>query len=596
MLFASVQVKSMIERGMLMKKIVSYYLKPYYLQMGIGFLIKFIGSIMDLLLPWILAYMIDTVIPLKDKGSIYLWGGAMIICSFLAVSFNIIANRMASKVARNTTEAIRNDLFEKIMYLSSYSIDLYTKPSLMSRLTSDTYNIHQMIGRVQRLGVRAPILLIGGIIITMTLDPALSCVLLLVMPFLVVIMMRVSRKSVPMYSKLQEAVDQFVRLIREDITGMRVIKALSKEKYERERFEKINEEVVGHEKKAGVTMAMIEPSVGIIMNMALVGVIVVGAFRVNSGLTQVGKILAFMTYFTIILNAMMSISKMFIISSKAVASAQRITDILNTEEDMQLIKDMEDEEYDEAFHIVFDKVSFSYNTSNLDDEACNLSDISFKLRKGETLGILGGTGSGKTTLVNLLLRFYDVSKGRILINGKDIRTIPLMQLRRQFGVAFQNDTIFEDTILENVRLGRNLDEAQIQEALLYAKAKEFVEEKEGGLSEELNIKGANLSGGQKQRILIARALAEHPDILILDDSSSALDYKTDAMLRQALKEHFSNTTKIMIAQRISSIMGADTIIVLEDGKIIGSGRHEELMVSCEVYREISASQMGGGVK
>lgn len=562
--------------------------------MGIGFVIKFMGSIMDLLLPWILAYMIDTVIPLRDQEGIYLWGGVMLICSLLAVSFNIIANRMASRVARDTTEAIRNDLFEKIMYLSSYNIDFYTKPSLMSRLTSDTYNIHQMIGRVQKLGVRAPILLIGGIIITMTLDPALSCVLLLVMPFLAGIMVRVSKKSIPMYTGLQEATDRFVKLIREDITGMRVIKALSKESYERERFEKINEEVVSHEKKAGVTMAMIEPSVNIIMNMALVGVIVVGAFRVNSGLTQVGKILAFMTYFTLILNAMMTISKMFIISSKAIASADRITHILEAKEDMQLMKEMEGIGGEEPFHIVFEQVSFSYNTANRDEEGCNLSHISFKLRKGETLGILGGTGVGKTTIVNLLLRFYDVDKGRILINGEDIRSIPLTQLRSQFGVVFQNDTIFEDTILENVRLGRDLDEAKIQEALLYAKAKEFVEEKEGGLSEALHIKGANLSGGQKQRILIARALAAKPDILILDDSSSALDYKTDALLRQELKAHFSNTTKIIVAQRVSAVMSADTIIVLEDGKIIGSGKHEELMASCDVYREISASQMGGG--
>lgn len=581
-----------------MKKILSYYLRPYYCRMGIGFLIKFIGSIMDLFLPWILAYMIDSVIPLKDKKSIYLWGFAMIICSILAVSFNIIANRMASKVARNATETIRNDLFKKTIYLSNQNVDIYTKPSLMSRLTSDTYNIHQMIGRIQKLGVRAPILLVGGIIITMTLDPALSCVLLLVMPFLTAIMISVSRKSIPIYSKLQEAVDQFVRLVREDVAGIRVIKALSKEDYERERFEKINEEVVGYEKKAGMTMARIDPSVNVIMNMALVGVIVVGAYRVNSGLTQVGKILAFMTYFTLILNAMMAISKMFIITSKAIASAHRIESILEIEEDMQLLQcieeDSKEDDDEKQFHIVFDEVFFSYNTTEYEtEEENNLSGISFKLRRGETLGIIGGTGAGKTTIVNLLLRFYDVNKGRILIDGRDIRTIPLSELRSQFGVAFQNDTIFEDTILENVRLGRKLNEEQIQEALLYAKAKEFVEEKEDNLLEGLDIKGANLSGGQKQRILIARALAAHPDILILDDSSSALDYKTDAMLRKELNEHFANTTKIMIAQRISSVMGAELIIVLEDGKIIGSGKHDELMANCEAYREISASQMGG---
>lgn len=581
-----------------MKKILSYYLRPYYWRMGIGFLIKFIGSIMDLFLPWILAYMIDTVIPLKDKESIYLWGFAMMICSLLAVSFNIIANRMASKVARNATETIRNDLFKKTIYLSNKNVDLYTKPSLMSRLTSDTYNIHQMIGRIQKLGVRAPILLVGGIIITMTLDPALSCVLLLVMPVLTVIMIRVSRKSIPIYSKLQEAMDQFVRLVREDVTGIRVIKALSKEDYERQRFEQINEEVVGYEKKAGMTMARIDPLVNVIMNMALVGVIVVGAFRVNSGLTKVGKILAFMTYFTIILNAMMAISKMFIIMSKAITSAHRIANVLDIEDDMELLESI-DEDYNKnahntQFHIVFDQVFFSYNTSECESEVeSNLSDISFELRRGETLGILGGTGAGKTTIVNLLLRFYDVNKGRILIDGKDIRTIPLSELCSQFGVSFQNDTIFEDTILENVRLGRKLNEEQVQEALLYAKAKEFVEEKDDNLLEGLDIKGANLSGGQKQRMLIARALAAHPDILILDDSSSALDYKTDAMLRKELNEHFANTTKIIIAQRISSVMGADRIIVLEDGKIIGNGKHEALMVNCEAYREISASQMGG---
>lgn len=583
-----------------MKKILSYYLRPYYGRMGIGFLIKFTGSIMDLFLPWILAYMIDSVIPLKDKKSIYLWGIAMIICSILAVSFNIIANRMASKVARNTTETIRNDLFKKTIYLSNKNVDIYTKPSLMSRLTTDTYNIHQMIGRIQKLGVRAPILLVGGIIITMTLDPALSCVLLLVMPFLTVIMISVSRKSIPIFSKLQEAIDQFVRLVREDVAGIRVIKALSKEDYERQRFEQINEEVVGYEKKAGMTMARIDPLVNVIMNMALVGVIVVGAFRVNSGLTQVGKILAFMTYFTIILNAMMAISKMFIITSKAIASAHRIAKVLDLEEDMELLEyideDSNKDEYQTQFHIVFDEVFFSYNTSGCEtEEENNLSNISFKLKRGETIGIIGGTGAGKTTIVNLLLRFYDVNKGRILIDGRDIRTIPLSELRSQFGVAFQNDTIFEDTILENVRLGRELNEEQIQEALLYAKAKEFVEEKEGALLEGLEIKGANLSGGQKQRMLIARALAAHPEILILDDSSSALDYKTDAMLRKELNEHFANTTKIMIAQRISSVMGADLIIVLEDGKIIGSGKHEALMANCEAYREISASQMGGDI-
>lgn len=572
-----------------MQKILTYYLKPYYFRMSIGFMIKFVGSIMDLCLPWILAYMIDTIIPIKDKGQIYLWGLMMIVCSFLAVSFNIIANRMASKVARDTTEHIRNDLFEKVMYLSDSYMDTYTKPSIMSRLTTDTYNVHQMIGRIQRLGVRAPILLIGGIFVTLTLDPVLACVLIITLPFLAWIMIKVSQRSIPMYTKLQQSIDRFVRIVREDISGIRVIKALSKEDYERNRFESINHEVVGEEQKAGMLMAVIDPSVSVIMNLALVGVLIVGAFRVNSGLSEVGKILAFMTYFTIILNAMISISKMFVILSKAIASANRIDTILELEDDMEVVEALNTYADEQKYHVVFENVSFTYNKGEEDD----LKDISFEVKQGETLGILGGTGAGKSTIVSLLLRFYDVKQGRILINGRDIKSIPLQELRSKFGVVFQNDMIFEDTILENVNLGRDLSEEEIEEALLYARAKEFVDQKANNLEEALDIKGANLSGGQKQRILIARALAAHPEILVLDDSSSALDYQTDAMLRQELNMHFKKTTKIIVAQRVSSVMQADHIIVLEEGRMIGYGRHEELLAQCESYRQISASQMGG---
>ena len=572
-----------------MQKILTYYLKPYYFRMSIGFMIKFVGSIMDLCLPWILAYMIDTIIPIKDKGQIYLWGLMMIVCSFLAVSFNIIANRMASKVARDTTEHIRNDLFEKVMYLSDSYMDTYTKPSIMSRLTTDTYNVHQMIGRIQRLGVRAPILLIGGIFVTLTLDPVLACVLIITLPFLAWIMIKVSQRSIPMYTKLQQSIDRFVRIVREDISGIRVIKALSKEDYERNRFENINHEVVGEEQKAGMLMAVIDPSVSVIMNLALVGVLIVGAFRVNSGLSEVGKILAFMTYFTIILNAMISISKMFVILSKAIASANRIDTILELEDDMEVVEVLNTYADEQKYHVVFENVSFAYNKGEEDD----LKDISFEVKEGETLGILGGTGAGKSTIVSLLLRFYDVKQGRILINGRDIKSIPLQELRSKFGVVFQNDMIFEDTILENVNLGRDLSEEEIEEALLYARAKEFVDQKANNLEEALDIKGANLSGGQKQRILIARALAAHPEILVLDDSSSALDYQTDAMLRQELNMHFKKTTKIIVAQRVSSVMQADHIIVLEEGRMIGYGRHEELLAQCESYRQISASQMGG---
>lgn len=499
-----------------MKKIISFYLKPYYKRMGIGFAVKFTGSIMDLCIPWVLAYVIDNVIPMKSLQKIYLWGGVMIFCSFVAVAFNIIANRMASKVASEATQIIRHDLFAKTMYLSARQTDAFTKPSLISRLTTDTYNVNQMIGRIQRLGVRAPILLVGGIIFTMALDPVLASILLLVMPVLALVMAAVSRKGMPLYRKLQETADKFVCLVREDIAGIRVIKALSKMDYEKDKFDRVNTMVVTCERNAEQTMAVLNPAMNILLNLGLVGVILAGAYRVNAGTSEVGKILAFMTYFTIILNAMMSISRMFVIINKAVASGARIEQVLDCEEDMVRIFGDEcgvkagkehgeelgekpgeklgegagKEEQGQCGEIVFDHVTFSYNKNEP-----NLNDISFCVNKGEMLGVIGATGSGKTTLAALLMRLMDVDQGRILIHGQDIRSIEKKELQKKFGVVFQNDIIFEDSIFENVRMGRELSREDVRKALGYAQADEFTREKERNEGAMLDIKGANLSGG-----------------------------------------------------------------------------------------------------
>jgi len=544
---------------------------------------------MDLFLPWTLARMIDVVIPSGKKEEIFLWGIFMLVCSVLAVTLSIIANRMASRVASDSIFTIREDLFRKVMILSNQQVDEITRPSLISRLTSDTYNVHQMIGRIQRLGVRSPILLVGGIIMTFLLDPVLACILLGVLPLLTAVVIGVSSKSIPQFTKLQEKVDGFVRLIREDIAGIRVIKALSKEDFERERFNQHNSEVVDWEKCATVTTAIINPVMNLFLNMGLVCVIIAGAYRVNEGLSKVGTILAFMTYFTIILNALMSISRMFVIVSKAAASAERIDRVLKGEDEtsFQLAPALKEKEKEISF-LEFDHVSFSY-----DGTGNHLRDISFRMEKGETLGIIGATGSGKSTVVNLLMRYYDPDEGTIRINGRDIRAMSLKDLRSRFGTVFQNDVIFEESILENIRMGRNISEEEAVVAAGYAKALDFIGEK-GGILESLNIRGANLSGGQKQRILIARALAAHPDILVLDDSSSALDYKTDSQLRKELKENFSQTTCIMIAQRVSSVMNLNQILVLDEGAVIGLGTHEELMKTCEGYGEIVTSQMGAG--
>ena len=562
------------------------YIKPYLGRMTVGLVIKVLATIAELLIPWALAYMVDEIIPLKSVKMILLWGCVMFLFAFLAWIGNIGANRMASKVARNTTERLRLDLYTKISYLSSRQAEAFTMPSLISRATTDTYNIHQMVGMMQRLGVRAPIMMLGGIGITMTLDVQLTLIMVCMLPFMGIFVYKISRKGIPLYTYVQEAIDRFVRQLREDITGVRVIKALSKVEYETQKFDQINEEVVNRDRHAGMIMNILNPVMNFLLNVGMVLVILLGAWRVNQGLTQPGTIIAFMSYVTLILNAMLFMSRLFVMTSKATASGKRIEAVLDTPQDLLL---EEHAPLDTEDHIVFDHVTYSYEGA-----APNVKDITFSLKKGETLGIIGATGSGKTTLINLLMRFYDVGKGAIYINGIDVRSYETRKLRTMFGVAFQNDVIFNDTIYENIRFGRSISREEALEAAEYAQALPFIKEK--GLDSVLAIRGDNLSGGQKQRLLIARALAGKPDILILDDSSSALDYKTDARLRQEINGHFSDTTTIIIAQRISSIMGADKIIVMEEGEMIGYGTHQELIQSCPIYQEISQSQMGGEEK
>ena len=553
--------------------------------MSLGLTIKFIGTIMDLLIPWILSYIIDDVIPQESLPKIFFWGGMMILCAVVAVLFNIIANRMAAKVASVSIEKIRHDLFEKISYLSCKQTDTFTIPSLISRLTSDTYNLHQMLGMMQRLGVRAPILLIGGILVTMTLEPVLTLILVGTLPLLGLVVYLVTKRGVPLYTQVQEAIDVMVRKIQEYMSGIRVIKALSKTDYEKKQFHDINSNAIKKEQKAGITMAITNPLINFLLYTGLTLVVVIGAYRVNAGVTQPGKIIAFLSYFTIISQAMMTITRMFVMFSKGIASGNRITEILTAEDDLTI---SEPDTLEPDYHIEFRDVDFSYNKI-----ANNLTSINFGLKHGETLGIIGATGSGKTTIINLLLRLYDIDNGSIRINGENIKSIPADVLHRKFGIVFQNDFLFADTIRENIVFGREIDD--IQTAVESAQAFEFIDSIEDKFEHLLTIRGANLSGGQKQRLLISRAMAGNPEILILDDSSSALDYKTDFNLRRAIFHNYKDTTKIIIAQRISSIKNADIILMIEDGYCIGYGTHDELMATCTSYKEISEIQMGGEI-
>lgn len=560
------------------------YAKPYVKGMLIGLIIKITATIAELTLPWILSYMIDSIIPTKSVKMIFAFGGLMLIFTLIAIAFNITANRMASKVAKDVTYNIRNDLFSKIMYLSNRQIDIVTLPSIISRITTDTYNVHNMVGMLQRLGVRAPIMFLGGIIITFTLDPVLTLVMLSVIPFIVITVILIYKKGIPMYRLLQKKIDRFVEVVREDISGVRVIKALSKTEFEKERFKKVNETVVNQEQKAGKVMGLLNPAMNLFLNLGMAFVIIAGAYRVNEGIMLPGKIIAFMTYVVLILNSILFISRVFVVYSKASASAGRIAEILNMENELLTV---DNDTIETPYHIQFNNVSFSYEGQN-----STIKNVDFSLYKGETLGIIGATGSGKTAIVNLLMRFYDPDSGEIRIDGQNIKAMDKGELREKFGVVFQNDILFNESIYENIKIGRDIPKENIINAVQYAQAKEFIEDKKNGFEGTVNIRGANLSGGQKQRVLIARALAGSPEILILDDSSSALDYKTDAALRKEIKEHFKNTTTILIAQRISSVMYANHILVLDDGKIAGYGTHSELMESCPIYREISYSQMG----
>lgn len=578
-------------------KTILYYLKPYRFRMLRGFLVKILGTFADLGLPWVLAYILDDVVPLRRISLVLWWGVVMFFLAVAARLLNIRANRMASKVARDTIEEVRHDLFHKIMYLSGNQTDRIGIPSLISRLTADSYNVHSMIGRVQRIGVRAPIILMGGILITFTLEPVLTLVLIATLPLLSVLVYRVSKKGIPLYTKVSQSVDGVVRIMRENINGIRVVKALSKTDYEYGRFKEQNGELAEHEFKAGITMALSGPMMNLILNLGLTAIVVVGAYRVNAGASMPGRIVAFLSYFTMILHAMMAITRVFVDISKAAASANRIGLVLSEGDELLVRAKGADKLGGEDAaeippRIEFLNVSFGYHAASGGEDKLCLKNLNFRIMPGESLGILGATGSGKSTVINLLMRFYDVNSGSVRVDGRDVREYTPKELREKFAVVFQNDTVFHDSIMENICFGREIGEEEVMAAAKDACAYDFIMEKEDGFLSEAAIGGANLSGGQKQRLLITRALAGKPEILVLDDSSSALDYKTDAKLRRAIRKHYAGTNIVMVAQRVSSLMGLDHILVLEDGEAIGYGRHEELLKDCEVYREIYEVQMG----
>ena len=579
-------------------KLIFEYIGKHKSVILIAIIIKLFATISELLLPYILEYIVDTVVLTNDLKQVLFWGILMFVTAITTRMLNVTANGKAIDNAHTISYEIRQALFEKTMALTGSQFDSVGLPSLISRMTSDSYNVQSAVQQIQSLCIRAPMMLIGGVIVAMVMDFHLAMIMLVMLPILIAIIFFVSSKGIPMYSKVQQKLDVIVRIMRENITGIRVVKALSKEDYEIRRFANANKDMTKTDISAATVMAVPGPLMQLFLNIGLSVVVLYGAYRVNQGYIKPGVILAFLTYFNMIAMGVMGLSRIFMTMSKASASADRIYAVMQTaEEKPKVINAEEQEETDDM--ICFEHVDFSYGkgSTNKEDFAGEerekaLYDITFSMKKGESLGIIGPTGCGKTTIINLLMHFYDPDEGKVLVEGKPVSSYPKQELRRKFGTVFQNDMIFQDTLHENIDFGRNLEEEHIDDAVGAAMAKEFIDSLDEGLDYMAAIKGANLSGGQKQRLYVARALAAKPQILILDDSSSALDYKTDAAMRNAINKYYPETTLIMIAQRVSSVMNMDKILVLDNGKCIGYGDHATLLETCDAYREIYEIQMG----
>ena len=578
-------------------KLIFRSIKKYKWAIALAIFLKLLGTMAELTLPYILEHMVDDIVPLGDLKQVILWGLMMFVAALLCRQFNVMANRKAVFNAHRVSYDVRQALFVKTENLSGSQFDAFGLPSLISRMTSDSYNVQTAVQQIQSLCVRAPIMLTGGLIMTMSMDLKLSLILIIMIPFLLGIILFVTSKGIPMFTVVQQKLDSVVRIMRENITGIRVVKALSKEEYEMNRFAGANKAMADSDIKASTIMSIPWPFMQLCLNTGLALVIIFGARRVNAGQMQPGVILAFLTYFNMITMGIMGLNRIFMSMSRASASANRIDLVLQTETDQHILSEQEALQPSGDEQIRFEHVHFNYST--VDEQHFTggtsekaLEDIDFAIKKGESLGIIGPTGCGKTTIINLLMRFYDADEGGVFVDGRDVRTYDKDELRRKFGPVFQNDMVFKDTLYENIDFGRGLEEADIRRAVEDAMAAEYVDSLDEGLQYEATIRGANLSGGQKQRLLVARALAGHPEILILDDSSSALDYKTDAAMRKAIAEHHAGTTLIMIAQRVSSVMSMTNILVMDNGRCIGYGSHEELLENCPAYKEIYDIQMG----
>lgn len=587
------------------------YLKDYKKESVLGPLFKLLEASFELIVPLVMAAIIDQGVAFEDKPYILKMCLVLVLLAVIGLVCSITAQYFAAKAAVGFSTGLRHALFEHMEKLSFSEMDTVGTSTLITRMTSDVNQVQNGVNLVLRLFLRSPFIVFGAMIMAFTIDVKAALVFVVAIPLLSVVVFGIMFISIPLYKKVQGALDKVLGITRENLTGARVIRAFNKEEDEIKSFNGYNEMLTTAQVYVGKISALMNPVTYVIVNGAIVALVWIGALRVEGGAITQGEVVALVNYMSQILVELVKLANLIININKSIACGNRIQTVLELEPSIKDtgISDVpetetshkdtgvsaekpagtekEKEKETSGFAVEFSHVGLTY--AGAGDES--LTDIHFAVKKGETVGIIGGTGSGKSSVVNLIPRFYEATAGSVLVDGKDVREYSLKELRDKVGVVLQKAVLFKGTIRENLAWGNgSATEQEMSEALRIAQAKEFVETKEGGLDFEIEQGGKNLSGGQRQRLTIARALVKRPEILILDDSASALDFATDAALRRAIREMEGETTVFIVSQRAASIRHADKIVVLDDGVIVGLGTHEELLAGCEVYQEIYYSQ------
>lgn len=567
------------------------FLKQFKREVLIGPVFKLTEAVFELIVPLVMAQIIDVGIANGDRGYVLRMGGVMVLLGLVGLGCALICQYCAARASQGFGTVLRSEMFRHINTLSHGEIDQIGTPSLITRITNDVNQLQLAVAMLIRLVVRAPFLVIGATVMALLLDWKLACIFFVAAPLMALVLYLVMSRSIPFYRIIQKKLDRISLITRENLSGVRVIRAFSRQEKEKERFAQASEDQMSTSIAVGRISALLNPLTSAIINLAIAAVIWFGGFRVDAGGMTQGEVIAFVNYLNQILLAMIVVANLVVIFTKAAASATRVDEVLQLHPSIVNRVSRPAQEVEGSPEIAFDAVSFAYP----DAGAYSLSDISFTVARGQTLGIIGGTGCGKSTLVNLIPRFYEVSQGSIKVDGVDVRDYPMEQLRGKVGIVPQRAVLFSGTLRQNMQWRKqDATDEEIWQALETAQAASFVRKMPDGLDSVILQGGKNLSGGQKQRLTIARALVGEPEILILDDSASALDFATDAALRQAIAKFSAGRgnrmTTIIVSQRANTVRYADQIVVLDDGKAAGIGTHEQLLESCQIYREIYWSQ------